>query len=86
MLILLHAEKHVSDSTGIRRSRVAFDPWIQCLNRIRATGHRWRKQFPWLKSVNIFGRLYICRKTIEEFERPALAGEFQKDIRPNVNP
>ena len=65
---------------------VAFDPWIQSLNRTRATGHRWRKQFLWLKTVNIFGRLYIRRKTIEEFQRRALAGEFQKAIRPKATP
>jgi hypothetical protein len=65
---------------------VSFDVWIQTLNRTRATGHRWRRQLPWLKTVNIFGKLYIRRATIEEFERRASAGEFQRDFRPNPNP
>jgi hypothetical protein len=61
---------------------VSFDRWIGSLNRTRATGHRWRRQFPWLKTINIFGKLYIRRKTIEEFERRAMAGEFKRDIHP----
>ena len=60
---------------------VSFDQWTRSLNRTRATGHRWRKQFPWLATTNVFGKLYILRKTIEEFERRALAGEFQRDIQ-----
>ena len=55
---------------------VSFDQWIGGLNRTRSTGHRWRRQFQWLKTVNIFGRLYIHRRTIEEFERRAFAGEL----------
>jgi hypothetical protein len=61
---------------------VSFDQWIRSLNRTRAIGHRWRRQFPWLETTNIFGKLYIRRKTIEEFERRAIAGEFQRDIHP----
>jgi hypothetical protein len=61
---------------------VSFDQWIRSLNRTRATGHRWRRQFPWLETTNILGKLYIRRKTIEEFERRAIAGEFKKDIHP----
>ena len=65
---------------------VSFDLWLKDMNRVEATGHRWRRQLPWLKTVNIFGKLYIHRKTIEEFEHRAAAGEFQRDIRPNPNP
>ena len=61
---------------------VAFDAWIRSLDRTRPTGHRWRKQFPWLETINIFGKLYIRRKIIAEFERRALAGEFKRNIRP----
>jgi len=61
---------------------VAFDAWIKGLNKTRATGWRWRKRFPWLKIVNIFGKNYISRQTIAEFERRAMAGEFYKDVHP----
>ena len=63
---------------------VSFHGWIGELNRTRATGHRWRKEYPWLKVVNIFGKLYITRETIAEFERRALAGELARDIKPEV--
>lgn len=65
---------------------VSFDAWLESIDRTRATGHRWRKRFPWLETLNVFGRLYIRRKTIEEFERRAPAGEFQRDMRPRPNP
>jgi hypothetical protein len=49
-------------------------------------GFRWRKELPWLKVINIFGRLYVSRDTIAEFERRALDGEFQKQMRPAEAP
>ena len=61
---------------------IAFNQWLEGIDRTRATGHRWRKQFPWLKTINIFGKLYIQRTTIEEFEQRAFAGEFERDIHP----
>jgi hypothetical protein len=61
---------------------IAFNQWLEGIDRTRATGHRWRKQFPWLTTINIFGKLYIRRTTIEEFERRAIAGEFKRDIYP----
>ena len=61
----------------------SFDAWLASLAKTRATGFRWRKQYPWLKTVNIFGKLYISRDVIAEFERRALAGELAKDIKPD---
>ena len=63
---------------------VAFDSWIRGMGRTRATGHRWRKRFGWLEAgiVNIFGKNYIDRATIEEFERRARTGEFSRDVHP----
>jgi hypothetical protein len=60
----------------------SFDTWLLSLNRTRSTGHRWRKQFPWLKVVNVCGKNYITRETIEDFERRATSGELAKDLRP----
>jgi hypothetical protein len=63
---------------------VAFDGWIKSLGRTRATGHRWRKTLPWLRVINIFGKNYISRETIAEFERRARAGEFKRDVHPQT--
>jgi hypothetical protein len=65
---------------------VSFDAWLSSLAKTRTTGFRWRKEFPWLKVINIFGRLYISRDTIADFERRALDGEFQKQMRPAEAP
>jgi hypothetical protein len=63
-------------------SVVPFHDWLEGMGRTRATGHRWRREFPWLKVINIFGKLYISRETIAEFERRAFAGELARDIKP----
>ena len=63
---------------------VSYDAWLASLTKTRTTGFRWRKQYPWLKTVNIFGKLYISRETIAEFERRALAGELARDIKPEM--
>ena len=59
---------------------VSWNGWLKELNRTRACGHRWRKSYPWLDAgiVNVFGKLYIRRDTIAEFERRAIAGELTK--------
>jgi hypothetical protein len=63
---------------------VPFDGWLTSLGKNRTTGFRWRQQYGWLAEgvVNIFGKLYIKRETIAEFERRAFAGELAKDIKP----
>ena len=65
---------------------VSFDAWLSSLAKTRTTGFRWRKELPWLRVIRIFGRLYISRDTIAEFERRALDGEFQKQMRPAEAP
>jgi hypothetical protein len=59
---------------------VSFDGWLDSLDKTRTTGWRWRKD-GLIKTVNIFGKLYISRDEIARFERRALAGEFHKDAR-----
>jgi hypothetical protein len=61
---------------------ISFDKWLKGLGRTRTTGHRWRRKWPWLKTINIFGRVYVSRQVIEEFERRARAGEFERDVHP----
>jgi hypothetical protein len=64
---------------------VPFHGWLEEMGRTRATGHRWRKEHPWLKTINIFGKLYISRAMIAEFERRAVAGELARDIKPDAS-
>jgi hypothetical protein len=63
---------------------IAYQTWLKSLGRTRVTGNRWRRAFPWLEAgiVNIFGKNYISRTTIEEFERRARAGEFWQPASP----
>lgn len=55
----------------------SFDEWLRGRNLTRTTGYRYRKQGI-ISTVNIFGRLYITREEIANFERRAVAGEFNK--------
>ncbi len=64
---------------------VSFDGWLKSLGRTRTTGHRWRKKFPWLTVTNIFGKNYISRHVIAEFQRRAAAGEFSRAVHPPNN-
>ena len=61
---------------------VSLASWTKELGLSRTTIHRWRKRFPWLKTANIYGKVYVLRESIEEFERRALAGEFKIDVHP----
>jgi hypothetical protein len=81
-----------ANSSGCSKQHLSFSP-RQAISYLLTSGSevstepgpqaiRWRRQFPWLETTNIFGKLYIRRKTIEEFERRAIAGEFQRDIHP----
>ncbi len=67
--------KQPQETTG---NLVAFDGWLESLDKTRTTGWRWRKE-GLIKTVNIFGKLYITRDEIARFERRAIAGEFHKD-------
>ena len=57
---------------------VPLAEWADAIHKTRATVWRWRKEFPWFRTTNVFGKLYVTRETIAEFERRALAGEFAK--------
>ena len=60
---------------------ISFHVWIEELGVSRNTGHVWRRKYPWLAAgvKNVFGKLYITRDTIREFESRAIAGEFEKN-------
>lgn len=59
---------------------VSFYQWLECLDKTRTTGWRWRKN-GYIKVINIFGKLYISRDEIAQFEQRAIAGEFHRDGR-----
>ncbi len=61
---------------------MALDQFIARMGITRTTAWRWRKEGA-LRTVNIYGRVYVPAKEVAEFNRRAAAGEFQKDIRPN---
>jgi hypothetical protein len=63
---------------------VPYYGWLEEIGKCRGTGHRWRQQFPWLRVINVFGRLYISREMIAEFERRAFSGELARDIAPRA--
>lgn len=58
----------------------SFVGWLQGRGLTRCTGYRYRKQ-GLIKTVNVFGRLYVARSEIESFERRALNGEFTLKAR-----
>jgi hypothetical protein len=57
---------------------VSFAKWLESLDITRATGWRWRRDGT-IKTVNIFGKLYVTREEIARFEQRAMAGEFHRD-------
>lgn len=72
----------VSDPAPANASNyVSFYRWLNEIGRTKSTGHRWRKMWPWLRVVNVQGKLMISRETIAEFERRAEAGELAKESR-----
>ena len=54
---------------------VSSDSWRKSVGISRSTLHRWQRDFN-LRECYISGRKFLCRKTLREFERKALAGAF----------
>ncbi len=59
---------------------VSFDDWLSDLGKTRVTGFRWRK-LGLIEVVNIFGRLYLTREAIAEFEEKAKRGDFAREAK-----
>ena len=59
---------------------VSFDSWLRGIDKTRVTGFRYRKA-GLIETVNIFGRLYVTRDAVANFERRALAGEFFRESK-----
>lgn len=57
---------------------VSLTAYGRAINRSKATMWRYRKR-GWLKPVNLLGKLYLTKQSIEEFEAKVLRGDFAKD-------
>ena len=58
----------------------SFDDFLSDLGKTRTTGFRWRK-LGLIEVVNIFGRLYVTRDAIEQFEEKAKRGDFAREVK-----
>ncbi|MFZ0615522.1 MAG: hypothetical protein WAN16_03615 [Chthoniobacterales bacterium] len=63
---------------------IPFDAWLASLGKSRVTGWRWRNA-GLVKTVNVFGKLYVTREEVTRFETRAIAGEFSRDAGLNFN-
>ena len=54
---------------------ISLSKWLEQVGVTSCTAWRWRKK-GWLLTVNIAGRQYLTRESIEDFQRRAAAGEF----------
>jgi hypothetical protein len=77
----------MKDSVGQRQltqipasDLVAYDSWLASIDRSLATGWRWRRR-GLIQPIEIFGRLYVSRRAIADFELRASRGEFSKDCK-----
>jgi predicted site-specific integrase-resolvase len=59
---------------------VSLNKWLSEIGVTSTTGWRWRKK-GLLRTVNIYGRLYLSEETIADFLRRATAGEFALESR-----
>jgi len=59
---------------------VSFDKWLADRGSTRVTGYRYRQR-GLINAVNIFGRLYVSREEIHQFEERALRGDFARAVK-----
>jgi hypothetical protein len=57
---------------------VSYDKWLSDVGITPTTGWRWRKR-GMIRTVNIYGRLYVSRQQIADFELRAAAGELARE-------
>ena len=70
-----------STTTGCPSNLHPFDEFLRGKGLTRTTGFRYRRAGI-IKTVNIFGRLYITAQEVREFEERAVRGEYSK--KPNT--
>ena len=59
---------------------ISLNKWLQGIGVTSTTGWRWRKK-GLLRTINIYGRLYISEEAITDFLRRANAGEFAMESK-----
>jgi predicted site-specific integrase-resolvase len=59
---------------------VSLSKWLSQIGVTSTTGWRWRKK-GLLRTVNIYGRLYLSDEAIADFLRRAADGEFALESR-----
>ena len=64
---------------------VALKAWTAALGVSMTTVWRWRK-LGWIEVINIHGRPYVSRETIEAFINNAKAGKYAKECPPPPRP
>lgn len=69
-----------SQVTQSASNLVSFDDWLSDLGKTRVTGFRWRK-LGLIEVFNIFGRLYVSREAIADFEEKAKRGDFAREAK-----
>jgi hypothetical protein len=57
---------------------VSYDKWLSDVAITATTGWRWRKRGI-IRTINIYGRLYVSRQQIADFELRAAAGELARE-------
>jgi len=60
---------------------ISLNKFLEQIGVTPTTGWRWRKRGV-LKTINIYGRLYISEEAIADFLRRANAGEFAVESKP----
>jgi len=70
----------VTPSNACTANLVSFDKWLADRGSTRVTGYRYRQR-GLIRAVNIFGRLYVTRDEIAQFEQRAIRGEFARPAK-----
>jgi hypothetical protein len=60
---------------------ISLNKFLEQMGVTSTTAWRWRKRGS-LKTVNIYGRLYVSDESLLEFHRRATAGEFAIETKP----
>ena len=71
------------NQTNSASNLVPWDEWLRGMGLDKSTGFRYRQR-GLLSVCNIFGRIYITRAEIANFEARVLAGDFAKQVRSNL--
>jgi len=69
------------ETTETTPKLIGLHKWLTQIGVTNTTGWRWRKK-GLIRTINIYGRLYLSDEAIAEFHRRANAGEFAIEMKP----